>query len=81
MNIGKAVLLNIPLYLSDFHINIEGDWRNRRQEYLRGDLEWNCPMCNKLNRENIKLLLNEEAYISIIANRYNGYSIEEVQYI
>ena len=76
----KAILSNIPLYLSNFHIKIEDDWNGYRQEYLRGDLEWNCPMCNKLNREDIKLLLSEEAYISIITNRYTGYSVEEVRY-
>ena len=77
-----AILFNIPLYLSNFHINLEEDWLTEKQYgYLRGDLEWNCPMCQKLNRENIKLLLGEDAYISIIANKYSGYSVEEVRYV
>ena len=76
-----AILSNIPLYLSNFHINVEEDWMEHRQEFLRGDLEWNCPICKGLNREDIKLLLDEEAYISIITNRYTGYSAEEVRYI
>ena len=77
----KAILSNIPLYLSNFHINIEEDWNGQREEWLRGDLEWYCPKCQKLNREDIKLLLGKEAYISIIANRYTGYSVEEVRYV
>ena len=78
----KAQLFNIPLYLSNFHIDIkEKNWEGNREEWLRGDLEWYCPMCQRLNREDIKLLLDEEAYISIIANRYTGYSVEEVRYV
>ena len=76
----KATILNIPLYMSDFHINVGEAWNHYREETLTGNLLWNCPMCNHLNRENIRLILNEEAYISIIVNRLNGYSREEVTY-
>ena len=76
----KATILNVPLYMSNFHINVGEDWNNHREETLRGDLQWNCPICNHINREDIRLILNEEAYISIIVNRLNGYSREEVKY-
>lgn len=76
----KATILYIPLYMSDFHINVGEDWNGRREETLKGDLQWNCPMCKHINREDIRLILNEEAYISVIVNRLNGYSREEVKY-
>lgn len=76
----QATILNVPLYMSNFHINIGETWNGYREETLTGDLQWNCPMCNHINREDIRLILNEEAYISVIVNRLNGYSREEVKY-
>lgn len=76
----KAILYNIPLYLDRFHINIDEGWEGKRQEWLTGGLQWKCPLCNTLNEEDIKLLLGEDAYISIIANEYLGYSTEIVSY-
>lgn len=77
----KAQLFNIPLYLNNFHINIEEDWLGRREEWLKGNLEWYCPICQKLNGESVKLLLGENSYIAIIKNKCSGYSIEEVRYV
>ena len=76
----KATILNIPLYMSNFHINIEKTWDNYPEEILTGILQWNCPMCNYSNKEDIRLILNKEAYISVIVNRLNGYSREVVEY-
>ena len=76
----KATILNIPLYMSNFQINIEKTWNGYREETLSGNLLWNCPMCNHINIEKICLTLNEEEYISVIVNRLNGYSREEVKY-
>ena len=66
--------------MSDFHINIGETCNGYREETLTGALQWNCPMCNHTNIEDIRLILNEEAYISVIVNRLNGYSREEVKY-
>jgi hypothetical protein len=76
----QATILNVPLYMSNFHINVGTDWSGYREETLTGDLQWNCPMCNHTNIEDVRLLLSEEAYISVIVNRCDGYSREEVKY-
>lgn len=77
----KAKLFDIPLYLSDFHISVENNWMGEREEKLRGDLEWHCPMCQRLNRESIGLLLGQNSYIAILKNRYDEYYAEEVEYV
>ena len=76
----QARILYVPLYMSNFHISVEKDWNEHREETLRGDLQWNCPMCNYTNREIIHLFLNEDDYISIIVNKFTDYSREEVEY-
>jgi phage FluMu protein Com len=76
----KVQLFDIPLYLSNFHIDIKENWEGYREEWLRGDLEWYCPKCQKLNRDSIKLLLGENSYIAILKNRFSEYHAEEVRY-
>ena len=77
----KVQLFDIPLYLSNFYIDIKENWEGYREEWLRGDLEWYCPKCQKLNRDSIKLLLGENSYIAILKSRFFEYHAEEVKYV
>lgn len=78
----KAILHNIPLYLHHFRIDIlDNPLAFEKDEILRGNLVWHCPVCNYINSESTKAYLGEDDYIAIIASKYEGHTTEKVGYV